>query len=163
MKTARATLERTGRQVLDAVDAGRDLRRTLVRTTAAALRGRRPEGAILQQLYQVGNRSLLFVAVTLGFLGMVLVFQTCLQVNRVTGDLSQIGAEFLKILLPSLGKLSGSKPRRAAAAPPTEDRMPKRRNLNRISGYEMVCYTLALALAAAVASGWFDLMIPWSA
>jgi cellulose synthase (UDP-forming) len=72
-------------------------------------------------------------------------------------------AEFLKILLPSLGKLSGSKPRRVAAAPSNNDETPKRRNPHRISAYEVVCYTLALALAAAIASGWFDLMIPWSA
>jgi cellulose synthase (UDP-forming) len=72
-------------------------------------------------------------------------------------------AEFLKILWPSLGKLSGSKPRRAAAALTNQDRTPKRRNPNRISAYEVVCYTLALVLAAAIASGWFDLMIPWSA
>jgi cellulose synthase (UDP-forming) len=72
-------------------------------------------------------------------------------------------AEFLKILVPSLGKLRGSKPHRAAAASTNEDQTPKRRNPNRISAYEVVCYTLALALAAAIASGWFDLMIPWSA
>src|SRR5207237_8824487 len=56
-----------------------------------------------KQLYQIGNRSLLFVAVTLGFIGMVLVFQTCLQINRVTGDLSQVGAEFVKILVHEFG------------------------------------------------------------
>ena len=54
-------------------------------------------------MYQIGNRSLLFVCVTLGFLGMVLVFQTCLQVNRITGDLSQVGAEFIKILVHEFG------------------------------------------------------------
>src|SRR4030095_14090976 len=43
------------------------------------------------------------IAVTLGFLGMVLVFQTCLQVNRITGDLSQVGAEFVKILVHEFG------------------------------------------------------------
>ena len=57
----------------------------------------------MRQLYQIGNRSLLFVCVTLGFLGMVLVFQTCLQVNRITGDLSQVGAEFIKILVHEFG------------------------------------------------------------
>ena len=34
---------------------------------------------------------------------MVLVFQTCLQVNRITGDLSQVGAEFIKILVHEFG------------------------------------------------------------
>jgi len=82
---------------------------------------------------------------------------------KFNGNPEQMLAEFLKILLPSLGKLSGSKPRRVAAAPTNNDETPKRRNPHRISAYEVVCYTLALALAAAIASGWFDLMIPWSA
>ena len=68
-----------------------------------ALRTRRPKGELWRQLFEVGNRSLLFVIVTLGFIGMVLVFQTCLQINRVTGDLSQVGAEFVKILVHEFG------------------------------------------------------------
>ncbi|HEX9103476.1 MAG TPA: ABC transporter permease, partial [Polyangia bacterium] len=83
----------------------------LEKTIAGALRwvarGRRgtsiTRGEVLRQLYQIGNRSLLFVCVTLGFLGMVLVFQTCLKVNRITGDLSQVGGEFLKILVHEFG------------------------------------------------------------
>lgn len=38
-----------------------------------------------------------------------------------------------------------------------------RRNHNRISMYEVICYTITLVFAAAVALGWFDLMIPWGA
>jgi phospholipid/cholesterol/gamma-HCH transport system permease protein len=34
---------------------------------------------------------------------MVLVFQTCLQVSRIVGDLSQVGAEFIKILVHEFG------------------------------------------------------------
>jgi phospholipid/cholesterol/gamma-HCH transport system permease protein len=73
---------------------------------AGALRwlgGKRTRGEVLKQMFQIGNRSLLFVCVTLGFIGMVLVFQTCLQVNRITGDLSQVGAEFIKILVHEFG------------------------------------------------------------
>jgi phospholipid/cholesterol/gamma-HCH transport system permease protein len=79
------------------------LRRVIGRTLAGAAAGRTPRGAIAQQMYQIGNRSLLFVCVTLGFIGMVLVFQTCLQVNRITGDLSQVGGEFIKILVHEFG------------------------------------------------------------
>lgn len=79
------------------------LRRVATRTLTGSLRGRRPPGEVLHQLYQVGNRSVVFVCVTLGFIGMVLVFQTCLQVNRITGDLSQVGAEFVKILVHEFG------------------------------------------------------------
>jgi phospholipid/cholesterol/gamma-HCH transport system permease protein len=78
-------------------------RRVFQRTLYASFFGQRPEGEVLRQMYQVGNKSLLFVCVTLGFIGMVLVFQTCLQVNRITGDLSQVGAEFIKILVHEFG------------------------------------------------------------
>jgi len=87
----------------DAWEWSRLFQRVVVRTAVGALRGRRAPGELWRQLYQVGNRSLLFVCVTLGFIGMVLVFQTCLQVNRVTGDLSQVGAEFVKILVHEFG------------------------------------------------------------
>ncbi len=99
----RSSIERSGALVLDGVDAGRELFSVFARTLRGALRGRREPGEVARQMYQVGNRSLLFVAVTLGMLGMVLVFQTCLQVNRVTGDLSQVGAEFLKIMVHEFG------------------------------------------------------------
>ncbi len=72
-------------------------------TVIAAVRGRRPRGELLRQMDQLGNRSVLFIAVTLGFISMVLVFQTCLQINHITGDLSQVGAEFAKILVHEFG------------------------------------------------------------
>jgi phospholipid/cholesterol/gamma-HCH transport system permease protein len=83
----------------DLAALGRVAERTLVGTAL----GRRPAGEVLRQLHAVGNRSLLFICVTLGFLGMVLVFQTCLQVGRITGDLSQVGGEFIKILVHEFG------------------------------------------------------------
>ena len=79
------------------------VRRVATRTVAGAVLGRSREGEVWRQMYQVGNRSLVFIVVTLGFIGMVLVFQTCLQVNRVTGDLSQVGAEFVKVLTHEFG------------------------------------------------------------
>jgi phospholipid/cholesterol/gamma-HCH transport system permease protein len=68
----------------------------------AARRARRP-GDVRRQCLELGNRSVLFVSTTLGFIGMVLVFQTCLQVSRITGDLSQVGGEFVKILVHEFG------------------------------------------------------------
>src|SRR5438067_379862 len=96
-------MTRARNPIRDALEAAALLRRVALRTFAGALRGRRPQGEVVNQLFQVGNRSLVFVAVTLGFIGMVLVFQTCLQVNRITGDLSQVGAEFIKILVHEFG------------------------------------------------------------
>jgi phospholipid/cholesterol/gamma-HCH transport system permease protein len=103
MKPVYDAIERVGASAVGFVRSAGTLRRVFLRTLAGAVRGRRPPGEVLHQMYLVGNRSLVFVAVTLGFIGMVLVFQTCLQVNRVTGDLSQVGAEFLKILVHEFG------------------------------------------------------------
>jgi phospholipid/cholesterol/gamma-HCH transport system permease protein len=50
-------------------------------------------------MYAIGNKSVLFVSITLGFLGMVMVFQSGQQLNRVTGDLSQVGPEFLRLFI----------------------------------------------------------------
>jgi phospholipid/cholesterol/gamma-HCH transport system permease protein len=92
-----------GDAISRALDDLRLFSRVVVRTGWGALRRRAPRGETLKQLYQIGNRSLLFICVTLGFIGMVLVFQTCLQVNRITGDLSQVGGEFIKLLVHEFG------------------------------------------------------------
>ncbi|HTM22013.1 MAG TPA: ABC transporter permease, partial [Kofleriaceae bacterium] len=96
------SLESIGAKVLDAGCAMRGLWQVFTGTLAGVFRGGRPKGEVLKQMYLVGNRSLLFVGVTLGFIGMVMTYQTCLQINRVTGDLSQIGPEFIKILVHDL-------------------------------------------------------------
>jgi phospholipid/cholesterol/gamma-HCH transport system permease protein len=102
---ARAHVEQLGSAVLDGADAALDLTRVFAGTLAGALKrsSERPPGEVAQQMYQVGNRSLLFIAVTLGFIGMVMVYQTCLQVNRITGDMTQVGREFLKLLIQDFG------------------------------------------------------------
>jgi phospholipid/cholesterol/gamma-HCH transport system permease protein len=100
---AAAPFEKLGGAAVSGLNTGRDLYSVFVRTLYFCFRGRREPGDVSLQLYHVGNRSLTFVGVTLGFLGMVLVFQTCLQVTQITGDLSQVGAEFLKILVHEFG------------------------------------------------------------
>jgi phospholipid/cholesterol/gamma-HCH transport system permease protein len=75
------------------------LGRVAWQTLRRTLGGRREPGVVVHQLYEIGNRSVVFVAVTLGFIGMVLVYQSCLQLGHITGDLSQVGSEFTKILV----------------------------------------------------------------
>ena len=53
-----------------------------------------PKGEVARQMFTIGNRSLLFICVTMGFLGMVMVMQSGQQIGRVTGDLTQLGPEF---------------------------------------------------------------------
>jgi phospholipid/cholesterol/gamma-HCH transport system permease protein len=59
----------------------------------------RPRGEVARQLYWIGNRSLVFIAVTLGFIGMVMTYEACLQLARITGDFSQVGSQFLRLVV----------------------------------------------------------------
>jgi hypothetical protein len=54
-------------------------------------------GAVLRSAYEIGNRSLFFLSVTMGFIGMILVYQSGLQALRVVPDLTLLGATFLEI------------------------------------------------------------------
>ena len=92
-------IEGVGAAVVDAVRAAVELWMVFVSTIAGLFRGGRPPGEIVKQMHSIGNRSLLFIAVTLGFIGMVMMYQACLQFNKVTGDLSQIGPQFLRLLV----------------------------------------------------------------
>jgi phospholipid/cholesterol/gamma-HCH transport system permease protein len=95
----RSRIERIGARVLDAGRASVELWLVLVGTIAGLIRGGRPKGEIARQMFEIGNRSVVFIAVTLGFIGMVMIYQACLQFNRVTGDLSQVGSQFLPLIV----------------------------------------------------------------
>ncbi len=94
-----ARIERLGDRFLGLFREARELWRILSSTLAGTFGGNRPQGEVVNQLYIIGNKSLVFVAVTMGFIGMVMVYQSCLQLNRITGDLSQVGPEFLKLII----------------------------------------------------------------
>jgi phospholipid/cholesterol/gamma-HCH transport system permease protein len=109
MTIVRRNLEQLGATALDAGAAVRELWSVYVGTWAGVVRrvsGRhragRPRGDIARQLHAIGNRSLVFIAVTLGFIGMVITYESCLQLSRVTGDFSQIGAQYLRLLVSDL-------------------------------------------------------------
>ena len=100
---ARRRVERLGAAALDTLGTGGRLAATFAATWRGVLRGGRPPGEVASQMFVVGNKSVLFIAVTLGFIGMVMVYQSCLQLERITGDLSQVGPEFLKLLVQDFG------------------------------------------------------------
>ena len=60
---------------------------------------RREKGAVVAQMYAIGVESLLFITVTIGFLGMILVYQVATQVEKILPDFSMIGAAFLQIMI----------------------------------------------------------------
>lgn len=98
----RSWVRELGAALVAEARAGRDLYGVLQRTVYWTFRGRREPGAVAQQLFDVGNRSLFFVTVTLGFIGMILVFQSGLQAQRVLPDLSLMGATFIEALIRDL-------------------------------------------------------------
>ncbi len=101
MKRLGDQVEAVGNFAVDGVRAALELWGVWVSTITGLFfrpRGGRPRGEIVKQLHSIGNRSLLFIAVTLGFIGMVMIYQACLQFNKVTGDLSQIGPQFVRLM-----------------------------------------------------------------
>ena len=64
-----------------------------------SVRGSRPKGAVAEQMFLIGNKSVPFITVTLGFLGMILVYQVATQVERILPDFSMLGAAFLQIMV----------------------------------------------------------------
>jgi len=53
-------------------------------------------------MYSLGNRSLLFVILTLGFLGAIINLQSGYQALRVLGDASMVGEQTLPLLIRQL-------------------------------------------------------------
>jgi phospholipid/cholesterol/gamma-HCH transport system permease protein len=91
-----------GRFVLEQVESARDLYRVFVLTLYYSLRGAPNRPAFFRQMYEIGNRSLAFLAIVMGFIGMILVYQGGLQTQRVVPDLSLLGATFLQLLVRDL-------------------------------------------------------------
>ncbi len=91
-----------GGSVLDLLRAASAMYSVFVKTLYYSVRGVRRPGAVVQQMYAVGNQSLVFLCVVMGFIGMILVFQAGLQAKRVVPDLSLLGATFLELLVRDL-------------------------------------------------------------
>ena len=98
-----------GAGAIDLMIGGRELYSVFVRTLYYVFRGRREKGALVKQMYEMGNRSVFFMSVTMGFLGMILVYQAGLQSKRVVPDFTLLGATYLELLVrdfaASLGAL----------------------------------------------------------
>jgi phospholipid/cholesterol/gamma-HCH transport system permease protein len=96
---ARTGVELIGAAVLDLLTTARELYSVFVRTLHYCVSGRREPGSVLAQMYAIGNKSIFFLSVAMGFIGMILVRQGGLQTKRVLPDLSLIGATYLELLI----------------------------------------------------------------
>lgn len=62
-----------------------------------------PQGALLQQLWAVGNGSLVFLVLTQAFLGAIFTLQAGFQAQRILGDTSLVGPQSLPLLVRLIG------------------------------------------------------------
>ncbi|APR76298.1 ABC-type transport system protein [Minicystis rosea] len=97
-----------GARAIELVKVGFELYSVFVRTLYYCFRGRRERGAVLAQMHEIGNRSLFFLSVVMGFIGMILVLQAGLQTKRVLPELSLLGANYLELLIRDLAASIGS-------------------------------------------------------
>ncbi len=108
---ARTRIEQLGGTVVEAARAAVELWMVYVSTIAGILRGisqgragrGRPKGEIVRQMFQIGNKSLVFIIVTLGFIGMVMTYEACQQLSKVTGDYSQVGSNYIRLIVSDFG------------------------------------------------------------
>ncbi|MCA9544277.1 MAG: ABC transporter permease [Myxococcales bacterium] len=89
-------LRRVRRQVADTLRVG-------AMTLYYLARGQRQRGAVLAQMFEVGNRSVVFTVLTLGFLGAIITLQAGFQALRIIGDTSLVGPQSLPLLVRQLG------------------------------------------------------------
>lgn len=101
-------LAELGAFAIEFARGGRELYSVFVRTLFYTFRGQYERGAVVQQMYLMGNRSLFFITVTMGFIGMILVLQGGTQAQRVIPDPTVIGSTYLELLYRDLAASIGA-------------------------------------------------------
>ena len=97
-----------GAAAIDLLLGARELYSVFLRTLYYVFRGKRDRGAVVQQMYLMGNKSLFFVSITMGFIGMILLYQAGLQAKRVLPDFTMLGATYLELLVRDLAASLGA-------------------------------------------------------
>ncbi|AUX43018.1 ABC transporter permease [Sorangium cellulosum] len=97
-----------GAGALSLLRSARELYSVFVRTLYYCFNGRREPGAVLAQMYEIGNKSLFFLTVVMGFIGMIMVYQAGQQTKRVIPDLTMLGATYLELLVRDLAASIGA-------------------------------------------------------
>src|SRR5207248_9109783 len=87
LQPTRGFLAELGATGVELARTGFGLYSLFVRTLYYCFRGRREPGAVTYYMYEIGNRSLFFLTVVMGFIGMIMVYQGGTQTQRVIPDL----------------------------------------------------------------------------
>lgn len=97
--TSLGWLGQFGAAVIDLSIGARGVYSVLVRTLYYATQKKRDRREVFAQMYEIGNRSLFFLSTTMGFIGMILVYQSGLQAKRIVPDYTRLGATYLELLV----------------------------------------------------------------
>jgi phospholipid/cholesterol/gamma-HCH transport system permease protein len=97
-----------GREALNLLNTGFELFSVFVQTLYYCVRGRPDTRAVLNQMFEIGNRSLVFLTVVMGFIGMILVLQGGLQLSRIIPEFSLVGATYMELMIRDLSASIGA-------------------------------------------------------
>ena len=81
--------------VLSTIRTAGSVALVLADTLASTVRRPPRPRVVLEQMHEIGQGSLFFIATTLGFLGLISVYQGATQVMKVLPDLTLVGAAFI--------------------------------------------------------------------
>lgn len=95
---ARTLMAGLGRPVVGAFRDTVSLANLFLDTFIAIAKGRAARRQVLHQAFEIGNRSLPFVVITLGVLGFITVYQVATQVAQILPDFSMLGAAFIQMM-----------------------------------------------------------------
>ena len=101
-------LASVGATAIELIGTARGIYSVFVRTLYYCFRGRREPGAVIFYCYEIGNRSLFFLTVVMGFIGMIMVYQSGIQTLRILPDLTLLGATYLELLVRDLAASIGA-------------------------------------------------------
>ncbi len=102
MNARSETIVVVGAGAIELLQAGRRLSKVFRKTLFYAVRGEPQPGQVAKYMYAIGNQSLVFLCVVMGFIGMIVVYQGGVQLLRVIPDMSQLGATYLELLVKDL-------------------------------------------------------------
>ena len=103
MNLASRTMARIGRPFTGGLTWAWSVYDLAYETIRGMLTFRYSRRQFLEQCYEIGNRSLLFITFALGILGLISIYQVGYQVERILPDFTMMGAAFINVMIREFG------------------------------------------------------------
>ncbi len=120
--------------------------------------------AVFRQMYEIGNRSLGFACVVLGFVGAIFVYQAGMQTLRVVPDMSGLGASYIELLVRDLAAsitalMLATRVGAGIAAEIGSMKVTEQLDALRLCRAEPITYLVAPRFIASVAVTWIVVLL----